>query len=205
MTVEECLQQLRSIKDVSLATVNEHGLPQNRIIDVMIVEDNRLYFCIARGKDVYNHLIHHPYVAIVAMTPTYQMIRLQGKAKKETNQKVWIDRIFQENESMNYVYPGKSRYILDVFYIEEGELEYFDLSTEPIYRQSFALNQSKVNEKGFYITNACIGCGKCLTVCPQSCIHSGNPFTIVQMHCLHCGLCAEKCPKQAIERRGNKE
>ena len=56
MTARECLQILREIKDVAFATVDEKGLPHVRIIDVMLVEEEKLYFCTARGKDFYRKL-----------------------------------------------------------------------------------------------------------------------------------------------------
>ena len=43
------------------------------------------------------------------------MIRLNGKAHKLDEQKMWIDRIFKENPSMNNVYPDDSRYVLEHF------------------------------------------------------------------------------------------
>ena len=56
MNAQKCLDILREIKDVAFATVDANGLPQIRIIDVMIVEDEKLYFCTARGKDFYLQL-----------------------------------------------------------------------------------------------------------------------------------------------------
>ena len=41
MNAQDCLQILRQIKDVAFATVDENGLPQVRIIDVMLVEQGR--------------------------------------------------------------------------------------------------------------------------------------------------------------------
>ena len=67
MNVSTCLNILREIKDVAFATVDENNQPQVRIIDVMLVEDNKLYFCTARGKDFYKQLKNHPYVAITGM------------------------------------------------------------------------------------------------------------------------------------------
>lgn len=65
---------------------------------------------------------------------------------------------------MNDVYPGKSRYILDAFVIEEGEGEFFDLSVSPIDRYSFSLNKKPITLKGFAISDVCIGCGNvCVT------------------------------------------
>ena len=195
MNAQECLHILRKIKDVSFATVDEKGLPQVRIIDVMLVENNKLYFCSARGKDFYKQLMKNNHVALCTMTKNYQMIRYQGKAQRLDNQKYWIDHIFKENPSMNHVYPNESRSILEAFCIEEGQLEYFDLSQKPIERESFSINQ-EVKRKGYVITDQCIQCGKCEKLCPQQCIHD---YQIQPNHCLHCGLCYEKCPVQAIK------
>ena len=137
MNVSTCLNILREIKDVAFATVDENNQPQVRIIDVMLVEDNKLYFCTARGKDFYKQLKNHPYVAIIGMNKEYQMVRLNGLVKRLEKQKYWIDRIFKHNSLMNYVYPNESRYILEAFCLEEGELEFFDLGKEPIYIVSF--------------------------------------------------------------------
>lgn len=201
MNAQKCLDILREIKDVSVATADENGIPQNRIIDIMLVGNEKLYFCTARGKDFYNQLCASPYVAITAMTKSYQMIRLNGKVEKLTEQKKWIDRIFEENPSMNDVYPKESRYILEPFMIADGELEFFDLSAAPIFRESFCIGNRKITEQGFRITDLCIGCGKCKRACPQTCIESGKPYEIKQNNCLHCGLCFEICPVRAIERR----
>ncbi len=123
---------------------------------------------------------------------------------------------------MNDVYPGESRYILEPFCISSGELEFFDLGKSPICRESFVFGNAEgseqresmsdahkgrdsrcsLSEKGFRITDACIGCGKCMRNCPQQCITKETPFLIHQEHCLHCGLCYENCPVQAIVRRG---
>ena len=82
MNAQKCLEILRKIKDVSFATVDEKGLPQVRIIDVMIVEDEKLYFCTARGKDFYKQLLNDHHVTISAMNEKYQMVRLSGIAEK---------------------------------------------------------------------------------------------------------------------------
>lgn len=55
MNAQKCLEILRKIKDVSFATVDEKWLPQVRIIDVMIVEDEKLYFVLPEGKIFINN------------------------------------------------------------------------------------------------------------------------------------------------------
>ncbi len=197
MNTERCLQILREIKDVAFATVDDKGMPQIRIIDIMLVEGEKIYFCTARGKDFYEQLMRDGNVAITGMNKEYQMIRLNGKARKLDDRKLWIDRIFAKNPSMNSVYPDDSRYVLEPFCIDNGEVEFFDLGREPIVRETFALGESEKTFKGYEITDKCIQCGKCERICPQKCI---KDFVINQTHCLHCGLCFEECPVDAIRK-----
>ncbi|WP_303131521.1 4Fe-4S binding protein [uncultured Olsenella sp.] len=75
------------------------------------------------------------------------------------------------------------------------------MGREPVFRQSLALGGGAVRERGFQITDACMGCGSCQRSCPQKCIEAGEPFLIRQEACLRCGRCFELCPVSAIERR----
>ena len=123
MNTEECLKLLRQVKDVAFATVDGFGNPQVRIIDVMHVDGEKLYFLTARGKDFYRELITTNNVSICGLTKDYQSISVQGEIKRLENQKEWVDKIFVQNPAMNAVYPKESRYVLEVFFIEKGEVE----------------------------------------------------------------------------------
>ena len=202
MNAQDCLQILRDVKDAAFATVDEKGVPQVRIIDVMLAGDEKIYFCTARGKDFYAQLMQNNHIAVTAVNRDFQMVRLTGTAEKLKDQKDWIDRIFQKNPSMNSVYPKESRYILEPFCIADANIEFFDLSQEPIYRENFVIGNRKEQKKGFEISVSCIGCGTCERICPQQCISCGTPYEIHQNHCLHCGLCFENCPVKAVKRRG---
>lgn len=201
MNAQDCLNLLRQLRDVTFSTVSKDGKPEARIIDVMLVEEGTLYFCTARGKDFYAQLVHDGNVSITGLTKDYKMLRLSGKAERLKEQKLWIDRIFAENPSMNGVYPGESRYILEPFCISDGQIEWFDLNVSPIERETFAFGAEEPREKGFLISENCIGCGTCAAVCPQQAIDPGEPYAIRQRNCLHCGLCYESCPVEAIVRR----
>ena len=48
METSECLNLLREVRDCAFATIDKDGQPAVRIIDVMLVEGERLYFCTAR-------------------------------------------------------------------------------------------------------------------------------------------------------------
>ena len=106
---------------------------------------------------------------------------------------------------MRTIYPTEeSMKTLTVFQIYEGGGEWFDLSKKPIERASFTFGGAGAEQKqeGYYITDACIGCGSCAAVCPQSCINTDSvPHVIEQEHCLHGGNCLEACPVGAVERR----
>lgn len=201
MNAENCLSELRKIRDVAFATVDEENRPQVRIIDVMLVENDALYFCTARGKEFYRQLTKNGQVAVVGMNEKYQMIRINGQAIRLSDQTKWIDRIFEENPSMNEVYPGESRAILEAFCLKDGEAEIFDLGVSPIFRQGAAVGKGRQTPKGFWIDKGCAECGACKTACPQDCIEEGTPYQIRQENCLHCGLCQEVCPTNSVRRR----
>ncbi|UCC57728.1 MAG: hydrogenase iron-sulfur subunit [Candidatus Bathyarchaeum sp.] len=58
--------------------------------------------------------------------------------------------------------------------------------------------------KAVYDTEKCVGCGKCVFVCPYDAIE-WQPFSTPEIKsddCVGCGACALVCPHQAIELRG---
>lgn len=196
---KDCLKQAREVIDGVLSTVDEDGNPQSRVIDIMLIDDETVYFLTARGKDAYKELIAHPQVSYLNLKDN-KSVRITGIAKRLENQKEWIDKMFEENRYMNNVYPGDARYILEPFCIEKGEIEVFDLTQKPIYREKFTIGNWKIKEKGYRISGECIECGTCKDLCPQQSISEGTPFEIAQNHCLHCGLCYENCPSEAIAK-----
>ncbi len=203
MTAQDCLELLREIRDVTFSTVDAQGHPQARVIDVMGVGEGCVTFCTARGKDFYAQLRHNPHVAVVGLSKDWQSVRLVGVARRlpDEGQRAAIDLIFVDNPSMESVYPGEARYILEAFMIDSGSLEVFDLASEPIFRRSFSLGGAPLGLRGFLIADDCVGCGTCKEGCPQQCIDEGEPYWINQESCLHCGLCYESCPVGAIDRR----
>ncbi|WP_138269468.1 4Fe-4S binding protein [Anaerofustis stercorihominis] len=200
MDVREILSKLRNIKDVVFSSVDFNGVPKSRVIDIMLVENEKVYFVTARGKDFYREIMNNNNVSVTALTKDYMSITLEGKAFKTENQKYWIDKVFENNPTMNDVYPGQSRYILEAFCIEKGIVHTFDLSKHPIVRKTYSLGGEKTKPEGYIITDKCIQCGKCFRLCPQSSIKKNEDFEIISKNCLRCGYCYENCPVKAIER-----
>lgn len=58
---------------------------------------------------------------------------------------------------------------------------------------------TSVNAKGFYVTNACVGCKKCVALCPLNNIKMEGNKPSWGGNCTHCMACICACPKEAIE------
>ena len=68
MTTQEILNILQSdIHSVVFATLDEHGLPQTCVIDLMLADDDGLYFLTAKGKAFYRRLMAKPFVSLSGM------------------------------------------------------------------------------------------------------------------------------------------
>lgn len=200
MDAKTCMEKLRLIASVSMATVGEDGSPQVRTIGVMYVEDEKLYFLTARGKPFYHELLREKKVAVLGLSKYKEMIRLNGLPEllPKEEQADWLKLIFEENPYMANVYPSDTREVLEVFCIRHGEIEYFHLGVKPIVRESYVIGNGILHEKIYRITDDCTGCGICTQHCPQSCISAGTPYNIEQRHCLRCGACMEQCPASAV-------
>ena len=195
------LRILRQIKSVSFATVRD-GKPENRIIDVMMVEDDKLYFLTARGKAFHKQLQDGLSVAISGMTPDYLAVRVKGKITAVGRS--WLDRVFEKNPMMNDLYPGEKRDILDPFCLYSGVGETFDLGSHPPQRERFAFGDHQVSLPGYRINDACTACGICLEACPIKAVlldDDGN-YLIEASRCIECGRCFEHCPSNAIDKPG---
>ena len=197
-TARKYVAMFRQVKIASAATVDEDGVPQSRIINVMLAEDDGMYIVTSKGKPFYKQLTDTGRIALSAMCPDCQSLKFTGKCR--IADKKWVDKVFEENPGMNEVYPGDTRYILDAFHIYECRGEWFDLLHYPISREQFAYGGDEIEKAGFEITDACISCGSCSAACPQKCITEGTPFSINPAHCLQCGACLEVCPAGAVKR-----
>lgn len=52
----------------------------------------------------------------------------------------------------------------------------------------------------YKITDECISCGTCASVCPVGAATEGDPhYVINEDTCIECGQCQAECPASAIE------
>ncbi len=202
MDTETCLKKLGYVGVLYFATADENGAPQVRNISAIHYEGTDIYFLTARGKSFARQLYADGRVQIAGYTRFKETIRLSGRAVEvpQAEQMKWRDVIYQEQPYLENVYPGESKNIDAIFVIKD--YTYFCLSTRPITREYFSVGNAELKPKGYLITDKCIGCGKCIRICPQGAIDKGSPkpFVIRQNNCLQCGNCFENCPVQAIRR-----
>ena len=206
METKEYLKYIvEEIHTTIVATVDDEGLPVTAAIDMMDYDNDSLYFLTAKGKGFYDRLRKRQFLALTAMkgedTMTSVAVSIRGKVRDLEHDK--IPELFKKNPYMHQIYPTEeSMKALTVFQIYEGTGEWFDLSKKPIERASFNFGKVEIKRKGYFVTDNCIGCGRCLSVCPQSCIVTARiPYVIEQEHCLHCGNCLNTCPAGAVVRR----
>lgn len=57
----------------------------------------------------------------------------------------------------------------------------------------------KLRAKDFYSTDKCVGCGKCVSLCPLNNITLKNKRPLWKDNCTHCMACIGNCPTRAIE------
>lgn len=191
---------VEDIHSTTVATIAADGHPQTRVIDMMLWDNQGVYFLTAKGKAFYTQLMEQQYIALSA-TKDKISISLRGKIKNIGSEK--LDEIFEKNVYMQSIYPGDTRSALEVFCLYEAQGEYFDISDPShITRDGITIGMDAQPAAGYYVGDGCIGCKLCYSVCPQKSIDiTQTPVVIDQHRCLHCGRCVEICPRQAIEKR----
>lgn len=219
METKDYLRMLREeIHSTVFATVDEQGLPAARVIDIMLTDEDSLYFITARGKAFYRQLARTPFVAISGMaggegSMNKRAVSVRG-AVEELGSGL-IPRVFEENPYMAQIYPTEvSREALTVFRLYEGEGEYFDLSTKPVTRHIFHIGRSGAGNTAEGNTaegntaegNTVEGSNvkgstmKGSTAAENASENAGaaGEYRITE-RCDGCGNCLEKCPQNCIE------
>ena len=199
-----CLLFLREVRDAAFATVDEEGLPAVRVIDVMMVEDGRLYFVAARGKAFCADIMRTRYVAIVGQSQDFRTCRLRGGggASRRRGRTASPDRPHLRAE------PLHARAVPGRFPLRAGTVLPAGCARRVLRSQRQAHRARAVrlgiaarSRRRVRHHGPLPGMRRLRDACPEACIEEGPPYAIVQEHCLRCGLCRETCSFGAIDRR----
>ena len=205
MTLESCIEKLMNIDSLEIATVDENACPHLRVVSARYFDGTAMYFLTARGKAFARQLEKNPQIAVIGFDEqANDMVRLSGKACRipEQEQRAARERMYEVYPYLENVYPGEAKEIDVMYYLPSYSMDYFTLKTHPITREYFEVGGAERERKGYRITDRCIGCGTCQSVCPQKVIAEGAPYSIDEAHCLHCGNCFENCPAEAVQWLG---
>ncbi len=80
-TARKYVAMFRQVKIASAATVDEDGIPQSRIINVMLAEDDGMYIVTSKGKPFYKQLTETGRISLSAMCPDCQSLKFTGRCR----------------------------------------------------------------------------------------------------------------------------
>ena len=114
-----------------LATVGRDGKAKCRPFMFSFEKDGKLLFNTGNFKEVYKELKKNPYVQISVSSPTYQWIRLSGKAVFVDDKA--IKEAALENPIVKGNYETADNPAFEVFYLEDAHGVIADFSGNPPY------------------------------------------------------------------------
>ncbi len=195
--MKKAFELLREIKSVTISTTDGEK-PYARIIDIMQVDEEGVYFSTLASKPFYKQLIANENISITAMNKDYVQIRLEGKAVQLDDE--LIDQFRENNPAIVELFPNRDSG-WKAFRIADGKGEIFDLSGKEVKlkRERFSFGNATVKIAGCYIREDCIECGECIEECPFGAISVGSPYKIDENYCDECGICERLCPVKAID------
>ena len=184
MTTLEILHVLQSeIHSTVFATLDSQGLPQTCVIDLMLADENGLYFLTAKGKSFYERLMARPFVALSGMKGRRHPLH-GGDLPAGGRPEHWDRSGWARSLNRTPIWPRSTprRRAGRPWRCFRSTGARGSTSTCPSCRPSGRVSPSagrRVHETGYRITRGeCIGCQGCRSVCPAGCISGTIPRVI---------------------------
>jgi uncharacterized pyridoxamine 5'-phosphate oxidase family protein len=133
--MNEYLKELvEKMHTVVLATVDKENHPQTRAIEIMLNQDDKLYFLTATTKPLYEELIINPFISFTGIkgqdVMSSKAITVSGIVRGVGQQ--LLKEILIKNPYMEELYPTpEKKETLRVFEMAHGRGQFFDLSVVP--------------------------------------------------------------------------
>ncbi len=110
------------------------------------------------------------------------------------------DMVTAANDMDKYAAMKEGNFVI---YKAKGEIFDYDFDEinrdHKVLRTRFSFGGVEFNQAGPGITDACIGCGRCMKGCSFKAIKEGSPYEVIPEKCDDCGSCILSCPVNAIE------
>lgn len=221
MTIQEIYKRFDRIGCVTFSTKNGDGI-ESRIAHFFAYDEDGLYFRTMNTKPFYKQLREGGMVSVCGMYPTTQVthdenhlpffepgytIRIAGEVR-ELSMEEMEDKAVNDPNFNVAVFDVKKYPATRIFVLYCAKGEYYDYDFAKRYRdhklerERFAYGGMETERPGLWITDRCIGCGKCVNVCTFDAIQSGETYSIRGNRCDECGNCYTICPVQAIQAKG---
>lgn len=158
--------------------------------------DQKVYFMMTCGEDIgnagkYNQQLAKlkglEYMGTSSVVMPENFITM---FKAPDNPKAVIEQAIEPIDTIATVIKNKQR-------LKENKINILDYLKSSIVNMAFY--PLFVKAKGFYATDKCIGCNKCVQVCPLNNIEIAKNAPKWHNQCTQCMACIARCPKQAIE------
>ena len=221
MTIKEIYEKFDKIGCTTFSTVHD-GRAESRIAHFFAWDEDGIYFRTMKVKPFYKQVKETGNITVCGMYPNTQVmhdennlpsfetgysVRLTGDVRELTMEEV--EKKAEQNRDFNVaVYDIKKYPATRIFliYRAKGEVYDFDYAKEhrdhKLERERFSYGGMEVESAGLTITDQCIGCGKCQSVCSFDAIVPGSPYRIMGNRCDECGNCYVNCPVGAIISKG---
>lgn len=220
MNIKEIFDRYDEIGCCTFATI-DGDYPETRIAHFLAYDEEGLYFMTMTTKPFYKQLRQTGKVSVCGLAANSAVekqydgnlkfddgyfIRLTGDVRE-----VSMEEIKEKNNpDFAYCIEDHERYpamTAFVIYRAKGEIFDYDFEKEhrdhKLERERFSYGMFPFEEAGLTITENCIGCGKCQTVCTFDAVYKDEKqYRIDGNRCDECGDCYTHCPVQAIQSKG---
>ena len=103
-----------------VATVGRDGKAKCRPFMFIDEMDGKLWFCTNNTKDVYKDIQKNPNIEVTVSSPSYEWIRLHGKAVFENN--MAAKEMCMQNPIVKGQYETAENPIFEVFYLADAQV-----------------------------------------------------------------------------------
>lgn len=201
--IDDLLRIVRDIQHVVVATVDDVGMPQTCVVEMLDADAEGLYFIVDRTSSLYGRLVANKSLAFTGIDASSRdTVTLRGRIEEMGSGLVFA--LLEKRGAASDAYRNEdSCKNLTVFRMYQGMGEWETHCGDSIDRTLLRFGDERMNagvkKRSYFITEDCDGCKACVSKCSEGCIDvSMVPAVIDQKRCTRCGNCEMACFQEAI-------